>query len=390
MAPIRVALVGLSASAKVTWAADAHLPYLLSTRGKQHYELVALLNSSVEAAESAKITFNLSDHIKAYGDPTKLAADPDIDLVVVNTRADVHFPVVEPSVRKGKGVFIEWPLTENLAKAVELTRGQPYPNSIVGLQGRVAPLTLRLKEILATGLIGKVLNSEIHAYGNLIPRDTVPERLAYFADRKVGGHPINIHYGHMIDYVHDVLGDWDEFHATGQIQRPSLNIVGEGGHITGSVRSDVPDYLSVHGSLQGKTDITVPGATLVATFRLGPQFKNEPGLRWTINGEKGELRLTAPGPYLQAGYSFDGPVKIAHHDHATDKVTELSWDWPEWQKDFGLRARSCAELYERYAEWIKNGRSEVVPEDRQWPRLEDGIALMSEFDVLYKQIDPDW
>ena len=53
VAPIHVALVGLSASAKVTWAADAHLPYLLSARGKQHYELVALLNSSVEAAESA-------------------------------------------------------------------------------------------------------------------------------------------------------------------------------------------------------------------------------------------------------------------------------------------------------------------------------------------------
>jgi hypothetical protein len=60
MAPIRVALVGLSASTKVTWTADAHLPYLLSSRGKQHYELVALLNSSVEAAESAKATFGLT------------------------------------------------------------------------------------------------------------------------------------------------------------------------------------------------------------------------------------------------------------------------------------------------------------------------------------------
>ena len=85
MAPIRVALVGLSASAKVTWAADAHLPYLLSARGKQHYELVALLNSSVQAADSAKATFGLSPNGKAYGDPAKLAANQDIDLVVVNT-----------------------------------------------------------------------------------------------------------------------------------------------------------------------------------------------------------------------------------------------------------------------------------------------------------------
>ncbi|KAJ4392626.1 hypothetical protein N0V91_011340 [Didymella pomorum] len=351
MAPIRVALVGLSASTKVTWTADAHLPYLLSSRGKQHYELVALLNSV------------------GKGD-----IRPDIDLVVVSTRADVHFPVVEPSVRAGKGVFVEWPLTENLAKGLELTEGKPYPNSIVGLQGRVAPLTLRLKEILATGLIGKIFNSEIRAYGNLIPRGSLPERLTYFADRSVGEHPINIHYGHMIDYV----------------QRPSLKVLGTDETESGSVKSDVPDYVSIHGTLKNNKGVVVPGATLLAIFRVGPPFKEQPGLTWTINGEKGELRLSAPVPYLQAGYSFDGPVNIAHHDHATDEVKELGWDWPEWQKEYGLRARSTAELFERYADWVDNGRPEFVPEENQWPRLDDDVALLQEFDQLYKQIDPTW
>jgi predicted dehydrogenase len=390
MSSIRVALVGLSASAKATWAADAHLPYLLSSRGKKHYELVALLNSSVEAAELAKTTFDLPSKVKTYGDPAKLATDSDIDLVVVNTRVDIHFSVIEPSIRAGKGVFIEWPLTEDLAKAIELTNDRPYPNSIIGLQGRVAPLTLRLKEILATGVIGKVLNSEVRAWGNLMPRDSLPERLTYFANREVGGHPVNIHYGHMIDYVHEVLGNWNDFHAVGQIQRPLLNVLGENGQLAGTVHSNVPDYVSVHGSLRGDKAVTVPGATLVATFRLGPQFKGEPGFIWTINGERGELKLTAPGPYLQAGYSFDGPIIIAHHDYATDEVKELDWEWPEWQKEMGLRARSTAELYERYAEWIESGRPQNVPEGRQWPRLEDGTALMREFETLYKQIDPTW
>lgn len=390
MSPIRVALVGLSASSAVSWAARAHLPYLLSARGKQHYELVALLNSSVEAAESAKAAFKLSPDVKAYGDPAKLAADPDIDLVVVNTRADVHFRVAEPSIRAGKGVYIEWPLVENLEKAIELTGGQPYPNSIIGLQGRVAPLTLRLKELLATGIIGKVLNSEVRAYGNLMPRHSLPESLAYFADRNVGGNPINIHYGHLIDSVHEVLGDWDDFHAAGQIQRPSLNIIGNDGKLSGSVESNVPDYLSVQGTLQNNKDVVAPGATLLATFRLGPQFKGEPGLVWTINGEKGELRLAAPGPYLQAGASFNGLVTITHHDHATDEVTDLAWDWPEWQKEYDLPVRSVSGLYERYAEWAESGRPESVPQEKQWPRLDDGVALMREFDKLYKQIDPEW
>ena len=320
----------------------------------------------------------------------ELAADPDIDLVVVNTRADVHFTVVEPSLRAGKGVFVEWPLAENLAKAIELTKGRLYPNSIVGLQGHMAPLTLLLKEILVSDIIGKVLNSEARIYGNLAQRDGLLEGVTYFANRKVGGHPINVWYGHTIDFLHEVLGNWQDFHAVGQVQRPLLNVIGAAGKITGTVKSDVPDYLSVHDTLQNNRGVVVPGATLVATFRLGPQFKGEPGFVWTIGGEKGELRLAAPGPYLQSGYSFDGPITIAQYDYATDQVTEVGWDWPDWQKEYGLKARSTAELYERYAEWVENGRPDVLAEDRQWPRLEDGVALTREFDKLYKQIDPEW
>lgn len=129
---------------------------------------------------------------------------------------------------------------------------------------------------------------------------------------------------------------------------------------------------------------------LLATFRLGPQFKDQPGLSWTINGEQGELRLSAPGPYLHAGYSFAGPITIAHHDHTTDEVKDLGWDWPEWQKEYGLRARSTAELFERYADWVESGHSDFVPEEKQWPRLDDGVALLRESDKLYKQVDPNW
>lgn len=68
MAPIRVALIGLSSSAKTSWAAQAHLPYLLSPKGKSHYKIVALLNSSVQAAEAAREYFGLPTDVKAYGD----------------------------------------------------------------------------------------------------------------------------------------------------------------------------------------------------------------------------------------------------------------------------------------------------------------------------------
>ncbi|KAF2015830.1 oxidoreductase family protein [Aaosphaeria arxii CBS 175.79] len=387
---IRVALIGLSASAKVTWAADAHLPYLLHPQGQTHYTLTALLNSSVAAAEKAKQHFNLAASVEAYGDPEALAADPDIDLVVCNTRVDVHFPVIEPSLRAGKAVFVEWPLVESVARAIELTGDKPIRNSIVGLQGRVSPIVLRVKEVLASGAIGKVLNTEIKSYGNLLERDRVPESLTYFAERKVGGHPVNIHFGHLIDWVHDTLGEFEEFQARGQVQRPELKVVGADGEEKGTVKSDVWDWFAVHGTLaQGeRTAEIVEGASLVATFRLGPAFKGKPGFEWSINGTKGELLVTAPGPYLMAD-SFTGPITIELHDHATDEVKDLGWDWKEWQKDERLvtRGRSTAELYERFAEWVESGMPEQDEKGREFPRIHDAVVRLREFDELYRQFD---
>ncbi|KAF2241932.1 oxidoreductase family protein [Trematosphaeria pertusa] len=391
MAPLRTALIGLSASAKVTWAADAHLAYLLSPRGRQHFSLTALLNSSVSAAEAAKREFQLPERVKTYGDPAALAADSDVDLVVCCTRVDVHFPTIAPALRAGKGVYVEWPVAENLARALELTQGVGVPNSVVGLQGRVMPVALRLKEILAAGTIGAVLSSDVKAFGNLLARDGLPEGLTYFADRRVGGHPVNISWGHTIDYVHEVLGEFEDFRARMQIQRPQLKVFDAEGREKGMVKSDVPDLLALHGTLkksEGRIRV-VDGAVLSATFRLGPPFKGEPGFVWTINGEKGELLITAPGPYIFSGDSYNGPVSIKLHDHLTHQVRELGWEWQDWQKELPIRARITGEVYERYAEWVENGMGEVK-EGREWPRLGDGLERMREFERLYGDFDPNW
>ncbi|KAF2177580.1 hypothetical protein K469DRAFT_602673, partial [Zopfia rhizophila CBS 207.26] len=80
--PVRIPLVCLFASAKVSCAAEDHLPYLLPRGDKSHYKIVLPLNSSVKEAEAERSYFNLPSRIKAYGDPAALAADPDIDLML--------------------------------------------------------------------------------------------------------------------------------------------------------------------------------------------------------------------------------------------------------------------------------------------------------------------
>ena len=197
--PIRVAMIGLSASGEsvTSWASIAHLPYLLSERGQAKYKIVALLNSSVEAAKKAIETYKLPAETRAYGDPAALAADKDVDLVVCNTRVDTHYDAIYPSLVAGKDVYTEWPLAETAEKARELATLAKKSGSktVVGLQGRLTPLTLKVKELLEQGRIGKVLSSEVRASIGITQLGW-PHRFGYFFKREIGGNPYTISFAH--------------------------------------------------------------------------------------------------------------------------------------------------------------------------------------------------
>jgi predicted dehydrogenase len=203
MAPIRVALIGLSQGAKTSWASDAHLPYLLSERGKKKYKIVALLNSSKEAATKAIQAYALPDGVKAYGSPEELAKDDEVDLVVCTTRVDVHYDTIEPSIKAGKDVFVEWPLAENVKRATELRDlgRRSGSRTMLGLQGRVAPSVVKVKELIEQGVIGRVLSSTLQANTIYGGGNSMREGLAYFLDKKIGGNPVTIALGHSKFFI---------------------------------------------------------------------------------------------------------------------------------------------------------------------------------------------
>lgn len=270
--PLRTAIIGLSSGATTNWASAAHLPSLLSPSGKVVFTINALCNSSTAAASSAIATYNLdTSTVKPYGDPASLAADPAIDLVLCNTRVDKHHETVLPSILAGKDVYVEWPIASNKSQIEELlaAAAQGGGRVAVGLQGRFAPPVLRVKEILASGRIGKLLSSEVRLFGGTRDREILPVGLKYFAERNIGGNPITIGVAHgrkssfvhcsvlpilisypVIDYIQSVVGDiipgTDHVHL--QIQRPDIRVRDpQTDAIIDSVRSDVPDLLSLHG-----------------------------------------------------------------------------------------------------------------------------------------------
>ena len=69
---------------------------------------------------------------------------------------------------------------------------------------------------------------------------------------------------------------------------------------------------------------------------------------WTLNGEKGEIRLTAgSGPSLQVTGKENAPV-IEVHDFQTDTLQQLDYDSSR-RLDINLPARNIGAVYEAFA-----------------------------------------
>ncbi|KAK7416075.1 hypothetical protein QQZ08_012130 [Neonectria magnoliae] len=352
MAPIRTALIGLSASAKTSWASTAHLPYLLSSRGRSKYEIVALCNTSVEAAQNAIAHFRLPKETKAYGDPESLAKDSNVELVVVCTRVDVHHATALPSVKAGKTVYVEWPLAQDNAHAEDLARAARESGSrtIVGLQGRLTPAVVKLRDLLQEGRIGKVLSSEVYATGGSMDRDLLPTGLKYFTDRAIGGNIVTIGLGHIFDQVQHVLGEINDFRTRVQIQRPNVRIRDPATNkVLETIKSDVPDLVFSAGTLSA-SPTAQEGASVLFRFRRGQPFRGDPALVWSINGEKGEIRLVArDGTALHAN-AYSGPVTIEVDDFETGQLDPVKWEWEAWQEELPFVSRSVAAVYDKFVE----------------------------------------
>ena len=67
---------------------------------------------------------------------------------------------------------------------------------MVGLQGSRDPVINKVKELVASGRIGKVLNSTLTATAMDLPWEGSSERDWYHSDKSVGGNLLTIHLAH--------------------------------------------------------------------------------------------------------------------------------------------------------------------------------------------------
>ena len=135
---IRLGFVGLSAKG---WASMMLAPSLLQPPLDSLYSLAAVSTTNADsAAASAKKWSELTKRpVRPYYGPTSaIAADPELDLIVVAVNAPQHKAAVMPIIEAGKDIFIEWPVGRNLQETEEIAEAAKKKGikSFVGAQCR--------------------------------------------------------------------------------------------------------------------------------------------------------------------------------------------------------------------------------------------------------------
>jgi predicted dehydrogenase len=279
--PIGVGIIGLSATRG--WAATAHLPAL---RALPEYEVRALSAGSAASARTAAQTHGVP---AACSDHLELVAREDVDLVVVTVKVPEHHRLVSAAIDAGKAVLCEWPLGNGVAEADDLAvraagRGVP---AFVGLQARSAPGVRYVRELVADGAVGEILSTSLLGSGDRWGA-TVDATTRYLVDRDNGATLMTIPFGHTIDALCHVLGEFTELDATTATRRPSVRATDTGE----MVPMTAADQVAVTGRLAG-------GAVLSAHYRGGRSTGTN--FRWEIQGSEGDIVVRGQTGHLQYG-----------------------------------------------------------------------------------------
>jgi len=153
--------------------------------------------SSHNLAEKFKIENNTSDY-------NTILSDEEIDTVIISTPHNSHGSLVLESLRSGKNVFVEKPLSlkldeiEKIKEFYQNSDKASLPNLMVGFNRRFSPLSCELKLQLKKNAGTKAIIYTVNS--GHIPSEH------WIQDREVGGQRLIGEGCHFIDYIRFLVG----------------------------------------------------------------------------------------------------------------------------------------------------------------------------------------
>jgi predicted dehydrogenase len=330
---IRLGLVGASAKAG-GWGAMSHFPALTASKD---IEVTAVCTSRPESAAEAQKAFGAK---LAFHDYREMVTSPEIDAVAVVLRVPMHHAPTMAALAAGKHVYTEWPLGRTTAEAEEMaaTARRMGLQTAVGLQSRVNPPLVYMKELIENGYVGEVLSCHTSCMrdGSLNrPSSRTWSRLA-----EEGQNSFTVHNGHVVDALRFVVGDFAAIQAMATTQAPQW-------YETDTKRLvDVtaPDNILIGGPLKR-------GA--IASVRVGAVPWAGSGYRLEVYGREGSLMAISDTSSQRGEMHLFGTQ--GHHEFSElpipERFNHVPADFPRGNPF------NVGQMYAVFADSIRTGRA---------------------------------
>lgn len=147
---IRVGLIGYGYAGKTF-----HAPLIAGTPG--------MTLAAVSSSDAAKVHADWPN-VPVVSEPKHLFNDPNIDLIVIPTPNDTHFPLAKAALEAGKHVVVDKPLTVTLSQARELEALAKSLGRLLSVfhNRRWDSDFLTVKALLSEGTLGEIAYYESH------------------------------------------------------------------------------------------------------------------------------------------------------------------------------------------------------------------------------------
>ena len=131
------------------------LPQLAEPDAQERLDLVAVADVNAERARETAARFGVPS---AYADPADLIAREDIDLVLVITPIEFHYPLAMAALQAGKHVYVQKTMATTYAQAREMVEtARDRGLTLVAAPGQMlAPAMQAMKQLVDSGALGNV------------------------------------------------------------------------------------------------------------------------------------------------------------------------------------------------------------------------------------------
>ena len=157
--PIHLGIIGLSTKG---WASTYLAPPLLKDPLSSKYRIAAVCTTNADSAKASAERHTVNGHKPtAYTSVDDMISSDGVDMVGVSVNIRHHFELSKKVLGAGKTLFVEWPACVGLGGTKELAAlaKDKGVRNIVGLQARQGLLFRKVKAIVESGGIGRVVST---------------------------------------------------------------------------------------------------------------------------------------------------------------------------------------------------------------------------------------